>query len=106
MGNGLPSTVTADSKNFSLIYDDGDKLINRTNPDGTQDIYTYNEANQVTGSQTVKVDTSSGGATLVPKWSSQYSFDDKDGRIIAVAGTRPSGTLFSESYTYTTAPRW
>jgi len=43
-GNGLPNTVNVDGKNFSFIYDDGDKLINRNNPDMTQDIYTYNDA--------------------------------------------------------------
>ncbi|MDQ7095870.1 DNRLRE domain-containing protein [Desulfosporosinus sp. PR] len=98
-GNGLPSTVTADSKSFSMIYDDGDQLINRNNPDGTQDVYTYNEAGQVTGVQTGKVDTSKGGTILNPLWSSQYSFD-ADGRISTVTGTRPSGTSFSENYTY------
>ncbi|EGW37663.1 hypothetical protein [Desulfosporosinus sp. OT] len=99
MGNGLPSTVTADSKNFSLIYDDGDQLINRNNPDGTQDVYTYNDAGQVTGVKTGKVDTSKGGSILTPQWSSQYTFD-ADGRISTVTGSRPSGAGLSESYTY------
>ena len=96
-GNGLPSTVSVDGKNFAMIYDDGDKLINRNTPDKTQDIYSYNDANQVTRVQTVKVDPN--GTTLIPQWSSQYTFDT-DGRISTVNGTRPSGANLSESYTY------
>lgn len=94
--NDLPQTVTADSKNYSLIYDDGDNLINRSNPNNTEDIYTYNDANQINGVQTV--DTSH-GLSLLPNWSSNYSFDS-DGRISGISGTRPLGTSFSESYTY------
>ncbi|KLU62586.1 tRNA3(Ser)-specific nuclease WapA precursor [Peptococcaceae bacterium CEB3] len=75
-----------------------DNLISRVNPDSTEDIYTYNDANQITGVQTVKVDNSN-GTSLIPKWSSEYSFD-ADGRINGVTGTRPSGSSLSESYTY------
>lgn len=44
------------------------------------------------------MDTSQGLA-LLPKWSSQYSFD-ADGRTSTISGTRPLGTSFNESYTY------
>jgi len=49
----------------------------------------------------VKVDTSYGGHTLTPIWSSKYTFDT-DGRISSVSGTRPwsLGVSLSESYTY------
>ncbi|MGC7873760.1 hypothetical protein ACPUYX_19890 [Desulfosporosinus sp. SYSU MS00001] len=103
-GNGLPDKVTADNQNFSMIYDDGDQLINQNNPDGTQDVYTYNEAGQITGIQTGKVDTSKGRIILNPLWSSQYGFDS-DGRISTVTGTRPSGANLSESYMYNSAAR-
>ncbi|WP_240984185.1 hypothetical protein [Acididesulfobacillus acetoxydans] len=47
-----------EAEHLHLVDDDGDNLINRVNPNSTEDIYTYNDANQITGVQTVKVDNS------------------------------------------------
>lgn len=76
---GLIKTVSAAGKTYSFEYDENNNLISRAYANSTQDIYTYNEANQVVKTQTLN----SGNQ---PKWSSKYSYD-KDGRLKGILGS-------------------
>ncbi|MHB1406339.1 MAG: RHS repeat domain-containing protein [Desulfitobacteriaceae bacterium] len=96
--NGLIKEVSSGGKVFNFEYDESNNLLSRTYANSTQDVYTYNEANQVVQTQTLD-------NLNQPKWSSKYSYDPygniisvKDGSGNAIdIGNDPD---FNNAYTY------
>jgi RHS repeat-associated protein len=91
---GLIKDVSTDGKVFNFEYDESNNLISRTYANSTQDVYMYNEANQIVKTQTLD----SGNQ---PKWSSKYIYND-DGRLTNITGTGPGSPTASYVYNNTT----
>ncbi len=93
--SGLVSSVKIDpgtnQQQVTFNYDEGNNLVSKVNPNNTQDNFTYNDANQIVGTQTATNNTVA--------WSSQYTYDS-DGRLTSVIGTDPGANNYSANYTY------
>jgi YD repeat-containing protein len=76
--SGLLTDLTAGSKSWKFLSNDGKNLLSQLNPNTTTDNFTYNNANQITDSRTLDVGNN-------VKWSSQYEYDN-DGRLIGITG--------------------
>ena len=90
---GLIKEVSSGGKTFTFQYDESNNLLSRTYANSTQDVYTYNEANQVVKTQTLD-------SASQPKWASQYMYD-ADGRTTQITGTGPGSP--SAAYVYNDA---
>ena len=84
--------TTAARSPTAFNYDEGNNLISKVNPNHTQDNFSYNDAGQIIGMQTVDNNSN-------VKWSNQYSYD-QDGRVTSVTGTDPGMNNESANYTY------
>ena len=88
---GLIKSTTGAGQVFTFNYDESNNPLNRINPNNITDKFTYNDANQNTGIQTVD----NNGNTLI---SNNYTYD-KDGRITNITGSL-NGSSTSADYTY------
>jgi RHS repeat-associated protein len=106
--NGNLATITTPQGNFAFTYDANNRRTTRTMPNGIISIYSYDNANRLTGIQTTKSGTTIDSLTYTLDnvgnrtnknqniTSTSYTYDD----IYRLTNASPTGTTTPENYTY------